>query len=99
MDTLEWLQKWYLSQCDGDWEHSFGVHIETLDNPGWRFSVDLENTDLEGKSFEEVTINRTEHDWLRCWISESTFEGACGSENLYEVLNVFRQWADSVEPA
>lgn len=74
MDTLEWLQKWYVSQCDGDWEHSFRVHIETLDNPGWRISFDLENTDLEGKSFEQITINRTEHDCLRCWISESTFE-------------------------
>ena len=29
------LQKWYKSQCNGDWEHSFGIKIETLDNPGW----------------------------------------------------------------
>ena len=25
MGTLEWLQKWYLEQCDGDWEHGYGV--------------------------------------------------------------------------
>lgn len=99
MDTLEWLQKWYLSQCDGDWEHSYGVHIETLDNPGWRISVDLQDTDLEGEPFDAVKIDRTEHDWLRCWINESTFEGACGPENLHEALNVFRQWVDSVAQA
>lgn len=55
---------------------SYGVHIQTLDNPGWRISVNLENTYVEGKPFEQVTIDRTEHDWLRCWINESTFEGA-----------------------
>ena len=43
----------YLSRCDGDWEHSFGVVVETLDNPGWRLLVDLEGTGLEAKPFEE----------------------------------------------
>jgi hypothetical protein len=33
--TLTWLQAWYAEQCDGDWEHQFGVSVETLDNPGW----------------------------------------------------------------
>lgn len=28
------LQQWYHSMCDGDWEHCYGVKIETSDNPG-----------------------------------------------------------------
>ncbi|MFE2849501.1 Imm53 family immunity protein, partial [Streptomyces scopuliridis] len=32
---LDWLQNWYTQQCDGDWEHEWGVKIATLDNPGW----------------------------------------------------------------
>lgn len=34
-NIFEWLQKWYKSQCDGDWEHEYGIKIETVDNPGW----------------------------------------------------------------
>ncbi|MFE4959105.1 Imm53 family immunity protein [Streptomyces sp. NPDC056653] len=31
---LDWLQNRYAQQCDGDWEHEWGVKIATLDNPG-----------------------------------------------------------------
>jgi len=34
-NVMERIQDWYRRQCDGDWEHSYGVKIETLDNPGW----------------------------------------------------------------
>jgi ribosomal protein L37E len=34
-DLLSKLSDWYAAQCDGDWEHEFGIHIGTLDNPGW----------------------------------------------------------------
>lgn len=33
-ENLIWLLTWYESQCDGDWEHGNGVHINpwiTLD--------------------------------------------------------------------
>src|SRR5664280_3839686 len=51
MNELQQLQGWYESQCDGDWEHTYGLRIETLDNPGWSLTVDLEDTDLEAKEF------------------------------------------------
>jgi len=25
------LQDWYLAQCNGDWEHEFGIKIDTLE--------------------------------------------------------------------
>ena len=34
-EAFNWLQGWYMAHCDDDWEHSFGVTIETIDNPGW----------------------------------------------------------------
>jgi hypothetical protein len=46
MDALTWLQGWYLSQCDGDWEHGHGVDIGTLDNPGWRVEIRVAETEL-----------------------------------------------------
>ncbi len=54
MSVLADLQKWYESQCNEDWEHQYGVTIGTLDNPGWTVTIDLVNTDLEGREFEEA---------------------------------------------
>jgi hypothetical protein len=42
-----WLLKWYKSHCNGDWEHGRGIHLDTIDNPGWSLSINLEDT--EGK--------------------------------------------------
>ena len=93
-NALQWLQEWYLAQCDGDWEHEFGVTIETLDNPGWRVTVSLQGTALEEVPFERVESNRSEHDWVRCWVDEQQFEAACGPRNLQEALEIFRKWAE-----
>ncbi|MFJ5673999.1 Imm53 family immunity protein [Streptomyces sp. NPDC093097] len=40
LDPLSSLTAWYTCQCDGDWEHEYGIRIETLGNPGW--SVEIE---------------------------------------------------------
>jgi hypothetical protein len=39
MNELRQIQDWYKSQCNGEWEHSCGLSIETLDNPGWRVQI------------------------------------------------------------
>jgi hypothetical protein len=59
---LSLLQEWYKSQCNGDWEHDFGVKIETLDNPGWYVIIDLEDTDLEDINVSE-TADVADDDW------------------------------------
>lgn len=48
------LIDWYLSNCDGDWEHVYGVKLETLDNPGWILTIDLAETDLDGKTLSDI---------------------------------------------
>lgn len=58
---LTWLQGWYTSMCDGDWEHGNGVTIETIDNPGWRLRVQVSDTGLETKSFDRIRVERDEH--------------------------------------
>lgn len=40
-DVLGRLERWYAAQCNGDWEHTYGITIETLDNPGWTFKWSL----------------------------------------------------------
>jgi len=95
MDILDRLQSWYASHCDGDWEHGFGIRISTLDNPGWRLTVNLEETSLEHATFERQEIERTDTDWFRCWVKDKHFEAAGGAFNLKEMLGVFIEWAES----
>ncbi|MGW7456070.1 immunity 53 family protein [Streptomyces sp. NPDC054787] len=95
---LAWLQDWYAKQCDGDWEHEWGVKIATLDNPGWTVQVDLEETDLEGREYPRQDVNRTSEDWVWAWTAEKTFHAACGPGNLSEALAIFRAWATASAP-
>jgi hypothetical protein len=89
-----WLLKWYHKQCDGDWEHGSGVHINTINNPGWSISINLDDTELSVLEFQEIRINYTEKSWLLCRVEEFKFKAYCGPSNLPEVLKIFREWAE-----
>ncbi|WP_315792460.1 immunity 53 family protein [Paenibacillus sp. BIC5C1] len=97
MNTLKWLQNWYLENCNGDWEHSYGVKIDTVDNPGWSVKIDLTDTYLEDVPFESIEEERTEEDWFYCIVRDGGFHGAGGASNLEEILIYFKNWASSIE--
>ncbi len=89
------LEKWYQSRCDGEWEHSYGVTIESLDNPGWTVTIDLSDTPKSGATLERQTIERSEHDWVQYSIKKNKFEIACGPLNLTESIELFVRWFES----
>jgi len=92
-DTMQRLQAWYASMCDGDWEHGYGVRIETLDNPGWSVRVDVRETGLDIDEFVAVSITRSDEDWIVCEIKAGVYEGHGGAGNLIEIVEVFLRWA------
>lgn len=93
IDILKWLENWYSSNCDGDWEHSFGIQISTIDNPGWYIKINLIETSLEDVPFSSMQIDRNANDWIRCKVENNVFIGAGGALNLHEIISVFRDWA------
>ena len=94
LDLLKRLQDWYLAHCDGSWEHEHGVSIETLDNPGWHFTVELKETELFNRKFDEVRFEgREKSDWYVCRVRSHVFEGFCGPLYLGQVIAVFLDWA------
>lgn len=104
-DDITWLMGWYLAQCDGDWEHQYGVTIDTLDNPGWSLKVDLNGTSMEGSPFtpiyegvseEEQPVQGLDGDvpWLVCRVEGSHFKGWGGPRDLGRLIAAFRSWAD-----
>lgn len=94
LDELKWLQKWYLSNCNGEWEHAYGVEIGTLDNPGWTVKINLVGTDLQAKAFVEIKTQRSRNDWFVCWVKDQRFEVFGGPQNLSEIIGIFRRWAE-----
>ncbi len=108
VDTLTWLQRWYLAECNGDWEHSYGIKIDTLDNPGWTLKIDLRETGLQGKPFTKIAHGEPTADleewrdvgsWWVADVDGDSFEAACGPLDLASVIQVFPDWAEQQAPA
>ncbi|EAZ92516.1 immunity 53 family protein [Crocosphaera chwakensis] len=95
-NSFIWLLNWYRSQCDSEWEHSYGIKIETVDNPGWWVSIDISETELEDFSFEMIEIERSEENWFFCKVENNKFQGGGGVLNLVDILDTFKAWAISV---
>ena len=89
------LQRWYAAQCDGDWEHVGGVHLTTLDNPGWMLQIDLTDTGLENRPFVDISEEIEGAGWAFCQIKAGKFEGACGPHRLSRIVQIFITWAEA----
>jgi hypothetical protein len=96
--TLKKLQDWYQSQCNEDWEHSFGIKIENVDNPGWLLTVDLQDTALEGRITQAHRADRSDEDWVFYQSNGVHFTASGGAFNLEEMLELFLTWAGGAEP-
>jgi hypothetical protein len=101
MSNLAKLQEWYFSQCDDDWEHTYQVRVETLDNPGWRLVIDLTDTNLSEKPFAEQSLGMYEqamtsgNEWYHCVVEKNQFIGAGGPRKLEEMIGIFLAWVES----
>jgi hypothetical protein len=93
-DLITGIQDWFKEQCNEDWEHSYGISIETLDNPGWHVIIDLSETDIELKPFTNIERDiNSDTDWLHCFVKDSKFEGTGSPDKLEEILLIFLEWA------
>ena len=86
--TLTRLQNWYLTNCDGDWEHSYGISINTLDNPGWTIKIDLSDTCLQDLHYDKHIDNGT-FDWLFIKVADKVLEASGDPTKLTTILTIF----------
>ncbi|MFG2900364.1 immunity 53 family protein [Streptomyces zaomyceticus] len=88
ISALKVLQQWYESACDGDWEHSYGVRIETTDNPGWILVVDLARTALQGRTcdMEDESVDGS---WMSVKSDGTEFVAACDPGSLERAIEYF----------
>lgn len=91
---LEWLVKWFDSNCDGDWEHENGIKIYTVSNPGWFISIGLRDTPLENKVIESELVEKSDDDWYFYGIKDAKFEASGDTTKLMFLLAKFKELAE-----
>ena len=75
MSTLTKLQNWFQQQCDGEWEHRYGLTLRSTDNPGWWVTIDLRGTALEQQTFVPImrgdfANGNPQPPWLHCYVKD-----------------------------
>lgn len=88
-DLVKRIQEWYLARCNGDWEHSYGVKIDTLDNPGWIVTIDLAETEWCRLEIARTVVEMSESDWVQWEVTNAQFVGCGGPLNLPDLLETF----------
>jgi hypothetical protein len=91
------LERWYSSNCNGDWEHTYGVALDTIDNPGWTISIDLVDTPLMDEPFSVYAERKSASDWIHCAVTDGIFNGSGSIGRLEEILETFLNWAEARE--
>jgi hypothetical protein len=95
-DLLIRLQDWYAAHLDGVWEHSYGIEIGTLDNPGWSVRIDLTGTSHQDVPFQEVRHNYEDPEgWYSCRRVGATLEGHGGPKQLESILSCLLIWLEA----
>ncbi|GGY90672.1 rhodanese-related sulfurtransferase [Streptomyces nitrosporeus] len=79
---IQFIQSWYASNCNGEWEHEFGVRMATSDNPGWHIEIDVTETDLEGVHVAREKHELLEGRWMIAWSDGVVFQLACDPLSL-----------------
>ncbi len=90
MSILIWLQEWFKSQCDGDWEHSYGIKLESLDNPGWSVTIETENSNSELNDFDWISNEVNDTDWHYYRVINGAYEASGDFNKLEKLITIFK---------
>ena len=93
LESISKINAWYASNCDGDWEHQYGISIQTLDNPGWLVEIDLFNTVKENKKFDAQKFNEVGNtEWFDIKVVDKKLVGACSVSQFSTLLHICAKW-------
>ena len=95
MEILNWVENWYSNQCDGEWEHAYGITISTIDNPGWTVEIDLKDTELQGYQKDYHLVEISENDWYGISVKDDLFRASGDEKKLHFLLEKFRELVES----
>ena len=94
---IDWLENWFYSQCDSNWEHGNGIRISTLDNPGWDVIIDLNETNIELADKEWLMVKFDENNWYGYKIIGNVFTGSGDPMKLGFIISLFKSLVEGAE--
>ena len=95
-DLLYWLQNDWFCSLNFGWDgmEYYGVKIVMKSNKTWHVEIELLDTFLEDKEFNNVNIYKCDEDWVNINVSNNIFNG-CGDKNkLSLIITEFKKWAE-----
>ncbi|QCO35680.1 MULTISPECIES: Imm53 family immunity protein [Leptospira] len=96
---FSWLMKWYQSQCDGDWEHEYGLKINTNKNQAWQVEIDIRFTELHEFELDTALEQKGTNNWYSFSIKDGRFLAEGDSKKLPIILEKFKEiWTTNAEP-
>lgn len=93
VNNIQWIEDWYKNECNGDWEHTYGISIQTIDNPGWMIQIDLQDTSLENLHIDPEKAEISDFDWYALQIKDKKFTAAGDPAKFNFLLGKFRELA------
>ncbi|WP_370947156.1 Imm53 family immunity protein [Amycolatopsis sp. cg5] len=94
MSAFRFVQDWYAAHCDGEWEHEFGMTINTLDNPGWIIEIDIAHTGADGRRLTKALTEPGPGQWIWSWCDGRKFGAACDPASLEDAFARFRAFIE-----
>jgi hypothetical protein len=81
---MKLLQEWYSSHCDGTWEKTNGIKIDTVAEGGWFLRIDLLPAETVELLTHFVPVERSSeefpNDWMSLKIMDWAMIGGCAPE-------------------
>ena len=93
---MSWLNNWYIGNCNGDWEHDYGISIETIDNPGWSVTIDTVDTSRELKDVQWTMFEVSPDDWYGYKVENGKFEASGDPKKIEILIAIFKEIVDKV---
>ena len=99
MEIIDWIQDWFKGNCDGDWEHTDGIQITTLENPGWDVEIDISNTSIAKIEIPWILNENSKQDWYGVKIENEKFNASGDAGKLKFLLGLFKEMIEKFENA
>lgn len=87
---IKWLENWYKSNCDGEWEHENWIKIQSLDNPGWFLEIKAYNFFENSQERKWRLFEESEDNWIAYDIEKDMFSAAGDPSKLETLITLFK---------
>lgn len=94
---INWIQNWFQNQCNSDWEHDYGIKIETLDNPGWSIEIDLNDTNLNICPQEWRLVEISNTNWIGYKVDNNIYFASGDTKKLELLILIFKMIVENGE--